>query len=461
MRADRYLAGAVLFLGLAALLSQCDSASKAKVAATPVPAATPGSSCPAGQTFSLPSAGGTFTFVSPADAALSATLNVPPNAVSSTTDVTIAPACNAPADANLLVNSAYDVTLGGVTLAAPATLTLAYDAAALGSLPESGLSLVGVAAGAWAAVTGATLDTTANTLTTTVTGGGTWGIWLSCVDGSVVTVANGTLTCTAGAYVLACSAGFGDCNANIVDGCETSTATDIANCGTCGTACSANNDTPTCSAGVCTVACTPGFADCDFNAATGCETNTAIDPNHCATCATVCSPFNMATVTCGAGVCNGTCAGGFLDCNGNRQIDGCEVNILIDPIHCGSCGTPCSPNHVPTPTCGGGICNGICAGGFADCNGNRQIDGCETSVATDPNNCGGCGIVCSANHMASVTCGAGFCNGICAAGYADCNSNRQVDGCETGLLSDPNNCGACGHVCSGGTLNCSSGTCVP
>ena len=40
----------------------------------------------------------------------------------------------------------------------------------------------------------------------------------------------------------------------------------------------------------------------------------------------------------------------------------------------------CSANHI-APACGGGTCNGTCAAGFADCNGNKQSDGCEVDQA--------------------------------------------------------------------------------
>jgi hypothetical protein len=60
--------------------------------------------------------------------------------------------------------------------------------------------------------------------------------------------------------------------------------------------------------------------------------------------------------------------------------------------------------------------------------------------------------------MAVRTCGGGVCNGTCNAGFADCNANKQVDGCETNLNTNVNNCGACGHVCAGGQ-SCVAGAC--
>ncbi len=51
-------------------------------------------------------------------------------------------------------------------------------------------------------------------------------------------VANGTQACVAGSCgVGTCTAGFGDCDSNPVNGCETQTTIDVAHCGTCGTAC--------------------------------------------------------------------------------------------------------------------------------------------------------------------------------------------------------------------------------
>jgi hypothetical protein len=75
----------------------------------------------------------------------------------------------------------------------------------------------------------------------------------------------------------------------------------------------------------------------------------------------------------------------------------------------------------------------------------------------DPASCGACGQVCGSAN-ATAFCSAGTCGLACQAGAADCNG-MNVDGCEVTVTSDPNNCGACGHACNAG-WPCSSGACV-
>src|SRR5580658_4910456 len=83
-----------------------------------------------------------------------------------------------------------------------------------------------------------------------------------------------------------------------------------------------------------------------------------------ATCTgVVCSTQNITNNKCVAGKCDGTCNSGFADCDDNKQKDGCETNINTDPNNCGGCGNVCSNNHIATPTCVGGICTGTCETG--------------------------------------------------------------------------------------------------
>lgn len=84
-------------------------------------------------------------------------------------------------------------------------------------------------------------------------------------------------------------------------------------------------------------------------------------------------PVDLAS-TCGMDTeCNGTC-----------------IDTKRDTSNCGACGKVCQPPANMLPTCSVGHCSGICAPGFADCD-NDVANGCEISIATDPNNCGGCG----------------------------------------------------------------------
>lgn len=168
---------------------------------------------------------------------------------------------------------------------------------------------------------------------------------------------------------------------------------------------------------------------------------------------------NIVTPACAGGVCDGACVMGYADCDHDKLTNGCEVDIAgTDVTNCGGCGTTCSTANI-TAKCTGGVCDGTCAAGYADCNSNKQADGCETDINTSTTNCGACGTTCSASHMATVACGSGTCDGTCAAGYADCNNNKQSDGCETDIDTDLSACGACGHACAAGDA-CTNGVCT-
>ena len=180
--------------------------------------------------------------------------------------------------------------------------------------------------------------------------------------------------------------------------------------------------------------------------------------------------------TCAAGVCNGTCAATFADCNANKQSDGCESStnsITSCGIGQAACGAVCSTQN-GAATCPAGACVITCSAGFGNCDGivgntGTNSNGCEVQTTTDPNNCGaggaanaGCGVVCSNNHMSTRTCAGGACNGTCAANFADCNANKQADGCECDLTTSQCNGAACllknGQTCAG-DAQCNSNHC--
>src|SRR5439155_252481 len=169
--------------------------------------------------------------------------------------------------------------------------------------------------------------------------------------------------------------------------------------------------------------CASGFADCDGDKSTnGCETNIDTNVNNCGGCAMACSTANI-TRTCSPGSCaGGTCAAGFGSCD--RSVgDGCEAILSSAVANYGGCGASCSSTNIAMRTCASGVCTGTCSSGFADCDGDKRSNGCETNLNTSVTNCGGCAMACSTANI-TRSCSLGSCEGgSCAAGFADCNAN--------------------------------------
>ncbi|MBI5516821.1 MAG: hypothetical protein HY909_23755 [Deltaproteobacteria bacterium] len=267
-----------------------------------------------------------------------------------------------------------------------------------------------------------------------------------------------TATCAAGVCGLRCDPGFGDCDGEPGNGCETDTSSNSLHCGACRMACAFPGAGARCDAGRCVrTTCAAGRGDCDGNSANGCETDTAASADHCGGCGARCALPN-ATARCAGSRCAvASCVAGFGDCDGN-PANGCEVNFATDPLHCGSCPLACSASN-GAPSCVGGSCRITCAAGFGDCDG-AVANGCETSTATTAAHCGACMRVCALPN-AAPSCVGGACQvASCAAGFGDCDRSAG-NGCETNLQTTAAACGACGRACAlpNATAACSGGLC--
>ncbi|MFO0595081.1 MAG: MopE-related protein [Myxococcaceae bacterium] len=273
--------------------------------------------------------------------------------------------------------------------------------------------------------------------------------------------------------INSCVQGHANCNGQYADGCEVSTDSDLQNCGGCAQPCNPPNATPRCTTGTCgIVTCNSGYANCNGTVGDGCEINTNSDLANCGACNAPCAPAHASGV-CLNGFCGiGACQPNFWNINGS-PLDGCEYacaitnggvetcdlldndcdglidegyNLATDVNNCGSCGRVCSAPNVTGARCTGGACFvNTCVASTVDCN-LQFVDGCEVNTSNNPNNCGGCGNVCTYAH-AAATCVTSTCQlGACNAGWSNCNG-QSPDGCETNIDSNVNACGNCSTVC--------------
>jgi hypothetical protein len=97
---------------------------------------------------------------------------------------------------------------------------------------------------------------------------------------------------------------------------------------------------------------------------------------HCSKCGASCVRDN-AKMDCVNSKCVfRSCIAPYVNCDGD-VANGCEALLASSVKDCGTCGNTCPspPNYVPT--CTGGMCGGSCATNYADCDNNLSSNGCE------------------------------------------------------------------------------------
>lgn len=265
-----------------------------------------------------------------------------------------------------------------------------------------------------------------------------------CGAGTVM-CSGGTEMCIQTTSMMAeqCNSVDDDCDGTIDNGFVL--ATDEANCGACGNACTGARNT----------CCNSGCVD------------TRVDTEHCGGCGIECG----ATDVCCDGECKSPaeCAGCEGGCDaGETCCNGVCADVQTDEAHCGTCGDPCSASQF----CCGGTCvsnenpsacgdacsvcgtDELCCGGACVERDETRCMNCDNSCAggeccpalmmcidtqTDPNNCGGCGATCAVGQG----CSGGECCNMCGD---DC-----VD-----FQTDSRHCGECDNFCA---LGCCDGDC--
>jgi hypothetical protein len=123
-----------------------------------------------------------------------------------------------------------------------------------------------------------------------------------------------TPACTGGECTYTCNAGYGNCDGNPDNGCETDLNFDVNNCGACGHKCNSTNGSAYCYYGQCQIQCAAGYGDCD-SPSNGCETDLST-PENCGSCFRNCSSMGAGNVTCEDNYrCCGDTNGGHICCD--------------------------------------------------------------------------------------------------------------------------------------------------
>ena len=103
---------------------------------------------------------------------------------------------------------------------------------------------------------------------------------------------------------------------------------------------------------------------------------------------------------------------------------------------------------------------------YTTCETDKPTYECEINLMTDRNNCGACGVSCDDYEPIGMVgqCVNGKCDFQCMIAVEDpiqnlknCNGILD-DGCEVDVYSDPMNCGVCGNKCNPGD-SCIEGRC--
>jgi hypothetical protein len=269
------------------------------------------------------------------------------------------------------------------------------------------------------------------------------------------------------------------CGGTCIDDCTALFTS--ANCGGCGLACppgttcqgvtcaTSSGTFPVCSPTTC-----PSGWSCVVDQTPAGASDIACVQSTCTKDGTACPLTSGAPGVC----CSGSCVDTLFDSKHCMGCGGvcpagtvCELGACLGVVACDATtrGKPCA-----LPSGGGGAC---CASACAD-------------IENDPQNCGACGVICTAGAVCiggtcvePVTLAAAYCNpdaGTSCAPGTEClpeggGSCVQLfcegspggpcaqgvccaSGC-TDLGQDPQNCGACGNVCP--STICTYGICYP
>jgi hypothetical protein len=125
--------------------------------------------------------------------------------------------------------------------------------------------------------------------------------------GAVCALEHAEAVCSESVCAIAtCEASYADCNGKAADGCEANLNRDADHCGDCDQVCPREHAEPSCVQGICAITCDFGFGDCDRDVSNGCETVLDDNIEHCGGCNRRCAAPAGETAFCSNGVCGRT-----------------------------------------------------------------------------------------------------------------------------------------------------------
>lgn len=268
---------------------------------------------------------------------------------------------------------------------------------------------------------------------------------------------------------LSCPPGKSDCNSRGVDGCEIDILTSLLHCGECNEKCDLAHAADQCMSGNCLIkteeanqGCDLNYANCNLDDRDGCEVNLLTDPKHCGACEGAACSDEKGAASCKAGTCAIECEDDYENCDKDAAANGCEIHTAANVDHCGSCGKICETNGDDwSAFCVEGDCGQTqCPTGLGDCDGDGE---CEDDLNT-AEHCGRCGASCLVTHGAgecasdeeeAAVCAIASCESADDAEWADCDG-VYANGCEVDTLSTAARCGGCLPAEGGEGQDCSS-----